>query len=65
MLKNLCQNMLTELQEYKHTPEDRLLHYMNKRLCESLNTYHKELSESIDYLSRRKDPSKIVRKMMK
>lgn len=65
MLRDTCISMLNNIQEYKHSPKELLLYYMNKRLNKSLETYYTELSESIEYLSRRKDPTKIVRKMTK
>lgn len=62
-MKDLYIRMIQTLQEYKHTPEDRLIHYMSERLDKSLDTYNTELSTSIEYLGRR-EPSKMVRKII-
>lgn len=65
MLKNICLRMLCDLQNYKHDPQERLLYYMDARLNKSLNTYQEELAESLEYLSHRSDPAKIMRKIGK
>ena len=65
MLTKLCETMIKDLQNYKHDPQERLLYYMNTRLNKSLNTYYTEINESLEYLSHRKDPSSIIRKIQK
>lgn len=65
MLKHNCLRMLQDIQNYKNNPQELMLQYMKKRLDKSLDTYYIEMSESLEYLSRRKDPTKIIRKINK
>ena len=60
-----CLKMIQELKEYRRSPADVLMQCMSERLDKSLETYNKELTDSSEYLARRKDPANTVRRMTK
>lgn len=43
--------ILNEMKDYKRPKEDLLVLYINERLNKSLQTYYKELSSSVLFLS--------------
>jgi len=56
-------NILNDLNKYKHTDKEELLcSYIQDRLNASINTYYNELSHSLDYLYN-KDDLRLIRKM--
>lgn len=65
MVKQLCLQMISELDKYKQPKEDLFIYYVEQRLNKSLLNYSSDLDNSLDYLNRRKDPLKIVRKINK
>lgn len=60
-MKQLLNNMLKELSEYKRDPEKLMPEYVSERLNKSFNQYDKELQQSIDYLTRKHEKSLIKR----
>lgn len=47
------EDMLKDLSLYHRNKNDLKILYINERLNKSLETYYKELSSSLDYLSNR------------
>lgn len=65
MITNFCTRALKELQQYKgQSKEDILMKRVAERLDKSFETYQKELSDSTEYLLRRKEIN-VLRKLNK
>ena len=65
MITNFCTRALNELQQYKgQSKEDILMKRVAERLDKSFETYQKELSDSTEYLLRRKEIN-VLRKLNK
>lgn len=65
MITNFCKRNIKELQQYKgQSREDILMKRVTERLDKSFETYQKELSDSTEYLLRRKEIN-VLRKLNK
>lgn len=65
MITNFCRRTIKELQQYKgQSREDILMKRVTERLDKSFETYQKELSDSTEYLLRRKEIN-VLRKLNK
>lgn len=65
MITNFCKRTIKELQQYKgQSREDILMKRVTERLDKSFETYQKELSDSTEYLLRRKEIN-VLRKLNK
>ena len=58
---NLIQNMIYELQDYKHDKSVLMQNYISDRLNSSFNTYSKELQQSILFLTQKHEKSLLKR----
>lgn len=62
MFRDILFNMLEDMSAYHRDKETLLTIHINERLNKSLQTYYKEISKSLDYLSNRNELS-ILKKM--
>lgn len=58
---NLIQNMISELQDYKHDKSVLMQTYISDRLNSSFDTYSKELQQSILFLTQKHEKSLLKR----
>lgn len=61
---NNLDRIIEELQLYKRPREALYAECVNRRLNESVSVYYKELTNSIDYLSR-KDSKRVMKRINK
>jgi hypothetical protein len=65
MIESTIKGMILDLQKYKgHTKEELLLQNVSERLNKSLESYNKELEQSIKYLAK-KNELRMIRKINK
>jgi CRISPR/Cas system CSM-associated protein Csm5 (group 7 of RAMP superfamily) len=65
MIESTIKGMIRDLQKYKgHTKEELLLQNVSERLNKSLESYNKELEQSIKYLAK-KNELRMIRKINK
>lgn len=65
MIESTIKEMIRDLQKYKgHTKEELLLQNVSERLNKSLESYNKELEQSIKYLAK-KNELRMIRKINK
>ena len=65
MIESIIKGMIRDLQKYKgHTKEELLLQNVSERLNKSLESYNKELEQSIKYLAK-KNELRMIRKINK
>lgn len=57
--------MLKDLNKHKRPKEKLLSYFIEYRLNKSIQTYYKQLSNSVDHLALSQDPDKVIIKLSK
>lgn len=60
-MKTILFRMLDTLKDYKHSREDLMPMYVERRLQKSFNQYDKELQQSLAFLTRKHEKSLLKR----
>ena len=61
-MTNKLKQILSDCKQYHHTKSELDEIYVKDRLDKSLQSYYKELTAGVGYLSRR-DPKNVIKKM--
>lgn len=58
-------DMLKDLNNHKNPRQEVLSKFISYRLNKSIQTYYKQLSDSVDYLALAQDPDNVIIKLSK
>ena len=64
-MTNDIKEMLKDLNNHKRPRQEILSEFISYRLNKSIQTYYKQLSDSVDYLALAQDPDNIIIKLSK